>query len=265
MLIHGPSLRGAAAGGKSIRYSAEATALFGRMTTQPNAARKALIDAIYTAGKQDGWLTKLDGLWIMAAHDAQAARLNWVSTSFNLTAVASPTFTVDKGYKSDGAAAYLDTNFNPTTASSPKYLQDSASMFVFPYEDVAQSINDMSLIGSNFSLLTTRNASDQFQARSNYSAYSAMSFAATNSKVMAGWSRTTSSLTTAYRDGASVGTSPNPSAALISGNIGLLRGAGASFTTRGLAMACLGAGLTAGDVSAANTAIKSFLQTIGAV
>ncbi len=113
-------------------YSEEALALFAQMSVAPSEARKAVIDALIVSLKNTGIWTKLDVLYLFAAHDAQAARLNWIEPagSFNATAVNSPTFTVDRGYAGDGATSYLNSNFNPTAAAG-QYALDSAHIGVW--------------------------------------------------------------------------------------------------------------------------------------
>ncbi len=102
-------------------------ALVARMTVAPSTDRKRamvrLIASLLTAGVWD----RLDALWLTAAHDAQAARLNWIADRYNLTAINSPAFTVDRGYKGDGSAAYLTTGFIGGGASD-KSQQDSATV-----------------------------------------------------------------------------------------------------------------------------------------
>jgi hypothetical protein len=99
-------------------YSAEATALFAQMSSQPNATRKGHIDTLITAMKTASIWTKFDFLYVMAAHDEQAGRLNWISPGTNtLTAVNSPTFTADQGFLGNGSNAHLTTGIamNGTT------------------------------------------------------------------------------------------------------------------------------------------------------
>lgn len=108
-------------------YSVEALALFARMSVQPDATRKALINDRIKALKASGAWGKLDFLHFEAAHDAQAARLNWVSSSYDLITIAGPVFTVDRGYAGDGATSYLQVSgYNPSAA--PKMVQNSAHM-----------------------------------------------------------------------------------------------------------------------------------------
>lgn len=98
------------------RFEREARNLFARFTTPPTSDRARLINALIKTLKQCGAWAKLDVLYILAAADAQSSLLNWVATSFNLTAVASPTFAADRGYTGNGSSMRLDTGFNPSTA-----------------------------------------------------------------------------------------------------------------------------------------------------
>lgn len=110
----------------AVSYDPATTALIARMTTPPSGARAALIDACIRSLKVAGVWDKLDFLYFQAAHDAQAALLNWVSSSFDATAVNSPTFTTDRGYAPNGSTSYLNTNWIPSASSL--FLQNSGSI-----------------------------------------------------------------------------------------------------------------------------------------
>ncbi|ODT85695.1 hypothetical protein [Phenylobacterium sp. SCN 70-31] len=100
--------------------NAEAAALFARFEADPGPARRTLIDACIGALKTGGVWAKLDAFYMLAAHDAQAARLNWVQDAFNLQpgGAGTLTFTPDVGCENGGTAAYLDTGFNDLTGSA---------------------------------------------------------------------------------------------------------------------------------------------------
>lgn len=98
---------------------AETSALALRFTADPGDARRGLIDDCIGELKAEGLWAKLDAFYMMAAHDAQAARCNWRQDAFNLTPVNGPTFEADLGYTGVPAAqAYLDTGFNDLTGSA---------------------------------------------------------------------------------------------------------------------------------------------------
>lgn len=127
MLGVGLSLWNAALMGDS--YEPEAAALFARMTTQPDAARKTAIDTLIKALKTAGIWSVLDTFYWLAAHNAQASLLNWIDASYDLVIAGTPAFVADRGYTGNGVNAYLNTVFNPSTASG-KYAQNDASVFV---------------------------------------------------------------------------------------------------------------------------------------
>ncbi len=70
-----------------------------RMDVPPAHARISLIDRAISDLIDAGVWARLDCLWAIAAHDAQAARLNWKGPGANdLSPVNDPIFTVDGGY-----------------------------------------------------------------------------------------------------------------------------------------------------------------------
>ena len=116
-------------------FSDEATALFAAMSVQPDAARKALINSFIVALKTAGIWSELDLLYVMAAHDAQAAQLNWKAPAANtLSPQNSPTFTTDRGYQGNGTTSYLTagTNFSALT----NYQQNDAVLGVWSLTDL---------------------------------------------------------------------------------------------------------------------------------
>ncbi len=93
---------------------AETDALIARMTVAPTATREGHINTLIKGLKDDGLWAKLDGLWVCAAHDKQAALLNWKSTSFTLPDNAGDTLVDSVGLQSDlGTSDVWDTGFSP--------------------------------------------------------------------------------------------------------------------------------------------------------
>ncbi|RYD91930.1 MAG: hypothetical protein EOP61_26620 [Sphingomonadales bacterium] len=138
-----------------------AAALIARMSEAPGAARVSLIDAAVRALKAGGVWEKLDCCWVMAAHDAQAGRLNWKGAANMLTALGGmPGFTADRGYQGDGATQLLDTGFIPGTGVT---LQDSHHLSVWclseAYDNIAQ-------IGSDTLSIAVRTSIDTIATRS---------------------------------------------------------------------------------------------------
>lgn len=101
---------------------AEATAFLARNGNANATITSNLICGMVT---DTDW-AKFDALWIMATDTQAHALLNAVSSSFALTATNSPTFTANTGF-TGVATAFLNTNYNPTTASG-LYVQNSGSI-----------------------------------------------------------------------------------------------------------------------------------------
>lgn len=107
----------------------DALALIARMAVQPDKPRAKLIETLVKDLKSSGVWQALDGLYIMAAHDAQAARLNWRGDLLNLTPGAAPAFTADRGYQGDGGSAYLA--IDNADANAIRFTESSASIGVW--------------------------------------------------------------------------------------------------------------------------------------
>ena len=107
---------------------AETKALLLRMDVQPTAERQIAINKVVKELKKAGIWSKLDALWICAAHNEQAAKLNWIKDAHNLTkgGTGDLYFTVDKGFKSNLTSTYLNTNYTPST-DGDKYKLDDAT------------------------------------------------------------------------------------------------------------------------------------------
>ena len=89
-------------------YEPEALALFDRMSVRPDADRRAAISGLISALKASGLWASFDAFYVLAAHSAQAALLNWVAPAADLIAVNSPAFIADRGYKGNGTTSDLD-------------------------------------------------------------------------------------------------------------------------------------------------------------
>ena len=113
-------------------FGAHATAYLAR-TSGLDATYINAFGAYIDGLDADNLFSKFDVLYWYGHQDSTNAQLNLVSTSFNATIHGSPTFTADRGFTGvDGSTTvYIDPGFNPTTASSPKYVQNSAHISVW--------------------------------------------------------------------------------------------------------------------------------------
>ncbi len=99
----------------------------------------------------DGVWSKLDVLQIYATQNSTMALLSLVSSTYNGTIHGSPTFTADRGFTGVDASAtdFIYSNFNPLTATSPLYVQNSAHISAWALTNVTSSSSGGSVIGAN--------------------------------------------------------------------------------------------------------------------
>jgi hypothetical protein len=118
--------------GGGVFVTPQALAVVNAFTTPPTEARRNLvIDTVNKLATSTIW-AKLDVFYMLAAADAQAARVNWKQPgTYDASVVGSPVFGVDTGYNSaSNIANYLNTNFNPSSSTRVQ-SQDSAHMGVW--------------------------------------------------------------------------------------------------------------------------------------
>lgn len=91
---------------------ADALTLIAAMSPTPDNDRQLLINETIVALKAAGIWSLLDELWFFAAHSAQAGLLGWKRYK-DCTAVSSPNFVADRGYRGNGTDSYINTNYAP--------------------------------------------------------------------------------------------------------------------------------------------------------
>lgn len=105
----------------------QTAALVAAMSTPPTAARKSLIDATIRSLIVSGVWARCDAIYVLAAHNSQAARLNWKTPGTNtLTVINSPVFTTDRGYTGDAVSAALSATY-----AGSNYTQNDCSISCF--------------------------------------------------------------------------------------------------------------------------------------
>lgn len=245
-------------------YEAEATALFARFTTPPDDVRKGLINTCIKSLKDAGVWSKLDALYVTAAADAQAARRNWIADQFNLLAVNSPTFTVDRGYAGDGSSSYLATGWDPAT-NGAAYQQNSASLFAWSRTDTR--VDGAPIIGGdasgggaayinpwNLSIDSVSHGLNSTGANSGAPG-SATGFFLLSRESAAGYA--------IYRNQTHLATRTIASGSPTITDFRLL-GSSGGLSARQVANGGFGGGVSVGEEAALYTAILTYLQAVGA-
>lgn len=117
------------------------------MSVTPSIKRTLVIDNTILMLKRNNLFNKLSLLYFLAAHDAQAARINVTNPSQSLNVTGSPTFNLNQGYSSSGSANYLTTPNN--ISDFPAITQNSNHVSVWCFNNVNGSFED---VGSNTGL-----------------------------------------------------------------------------------------------------------------
>lgn len=117
--------------------------------TLPSAGQQVKQNQLMLDLKAGGIWSKLDTLRVYATDGSSSfALIDWKRLAL-CTAVNSPTFTTNKGFKGNGTSSYIDTNFNPNTAvGSFNYKLNNASFGCWVYEDRTVNVYVQGLLGS---------------------------------------------------------------------------------------------------------------------
>lgn len=244
-------------------YSPEAATLFAAMTGEPDATRKGVIDTLIRSLKSAGVWTLNGVLYLTAAHDSQAAGLNWKLPGTNtLTPVNAPSFVADRGYTGNGT----NTKLLPGFASRdviPGYSQDSAHASFWSRTDLNTNTADVGTGTSGQLFLVPRSAGN-FNSRINNS--TSISVAVADSLGHFLVTRRASTDAESYKDGASVQTSAAASSSITGADeVEFLTATAVSgFSSRQDAMFSLGSGMTDAQVTAFYDALLVYMQAVGA-
>jgi hypothetical protein len=246
-----------------INWQPETRALVAAMTAPPSTARVATIDALVVALKAAGIWNLTDCLWVTAAHDSQAARLNWINPATNtLSPLNAPTFTTDKGYTGDGATSLLT---GPNLSSfGGGYALNSAHIGVWVGTDVGES--GKFDIGATLERINSRGSGGSATLTQTRANDATTSSAAGTVATAIGHSLFTRSVSTSYdvyKNGASLGTVSVTTTSITNGAINLC-GGGGSFSTKRIAAGHVGVALTPTQIAALYNALNNYMTAVGA-
>lgn len=241
--------------------------LVGAMTTKPNPARIALIDRTIRSLVSSGVWGKLDDIAFIAAHTSQAGYLNWKSPGTNTIteSAAGGTFTADRGYLSDGTA-YLDTNYNPTSASG-NFTQNSASYGVWSRTDAQSNLVQVGTSSEAEARLIFRRSTstaDAMSARVNDGNNDQSTVTIPASTGLLAADRPSSSVKRFFRNGAQVGADvTRNSTGLLNSNVFLGSNNG-TISAYQFAAFFAGASLSAAEHAAFYATVLAYMQGVGA-
>lgn len=122
--------RTAVSGGFDADYQAVLNYATSQGYTLPSAGQQTLQNQLLLDLKNAGIWNKLDSFRVYATNGSSSyALIDWKRLVL-CTAVNSPTFTTNVGYKGDGTSSYINSNFTPST-NGVNYSLDSASIFAY--------------------------------------------------------------------------------------------------------------------------------------
>lgn len=262
---------GAGASGRALLPATRA--FIDRMAVKPTAKRRRLIDKLMRSVQASGAADQMDALHVIAAHDAQAARLNWLSDQYDLTAVNSPTFVVDRGYKGNGTSSYLLSPANPRTLhnnAAAKLKRDGAHMALWRLTSGYTAVKGLMGCREGASLFfdIVQFGATAFAARPNSGPERGLITVPATPGLLT-MSREGATSAAYYWNGAPLTTlaeasvmPPNTTMAILAQNV---TGEGPSaFAPDQIAFASFGGALTATQAAGLYAAIRAYLLAIGA-
>lgn len=238
-----------------VPIRAETWAVVGAFTATPDLRRVFLIDTMIDKLIDSGVWARADLLYVLAAHDEQAARINWISPGTgDLTAVNSPSFTVDEGFTGDGTSSYLS---GPSLG--PKYTLNSAS--VWTWVDAAGLVDGTSIRTSSggMSYLFPGRTNGNLHVRPNSDTNLTRTVATAGG--LSAWDRPDATTAAVYRDGVMLGAAAANSSVGFSGTLQLLRG----FGGVPVMAAGVGGSLSSTEHAALYDALRRYLTGVGAL
>jgi hypothetical protein len=204
----------------------------------------------------------LDLFYVLAAHDSQAARLNWKNPgTFTAAGVNSPVFETDRGYTGDGSSSRLRTLYTPST-DGVNFIQDSASVWVWSRTNAQSNAVIGANGGTNRTDIILRNASDQRFGRVN-SNTAAAATSITESSGFFGLTRRESTTLRTFRNGSLIDTDAATSTTINNAEQWICGANSTGFSTQQVAVAAWGGGMTDLE-SAFYNAVNTYMQAVGA-
>jgi hypothetical protein len=245
---------------------ADARTLVAAMSVAPSSGRAQLISTTIKALKAAGLWTLIDALYLTAAHDSQAALLNWKNPgTWTLAPTNSPTFTVDRGYQGDGATSYLSaTGYNPSTAGGA-YAQDSALIGAWMHQATTVSGSFEAAIGNGTARIGTNAGPSTYATRVNDATGMNASPATLTAAHWAG-RRLSSAGKDMWRNGVQYMATDVSASTAVTATFRLLANSNpGGFSNGRIAAAYTGGGLTDVQMAAMHAVLFAYMQGVGVV
>ena len=250
-------------------YDTSTVRLMTQMPFQQTQQRKILIDSTIRKLKTAGIWDKLDVLYVFAAADTGAAKVNWKPSAYSCSLIGSLTFITDKGFKTS-TNKYINSNYDFSTAANKfKSLDASFGGWIF------DQTNDQNL-NYNFGASNVSSGNNAFLT-TYYNSGGRKTVVALNtaSNVLGSGGfaglfsfsrRGANKYIVRYRDGVYVDSTSSEEKGTPSGKcyIGCLNsdGTATGFSTNGISLFFAGAGLTNAQQVSLYTIINAYLSAV---
>ena len=253
-------------------HSAQALAYLARTVGGNEGGNGANIATLIDGLVSDGVWAKLDALYVLAQQNATDALLNLVGTSYGMTTVGllkdvpslrSAPFTSYVGF-GPFVAQYLATGFNPSTATSPQFTQNSASFGVWTIASVVEPVSQMgnSIAGSSGESHIYNDFTDgNFYARLNNATVGGVPVPGTKGLFVG--DRASSSAVVPYWNGTAQASQSSTSQAPLNSPFDVGAATGAGSTGQQLSAAFIGASLGAAGQLALYNRLRTYMTSIG--
>jgi hypothetical protein len=232
--------------------------------TPPARARAFRLDDLVSALEAAGVWARLGALYVAAAGDAQAARVNLRTPGLHdLSPVNGPVFSADVGWSGDGADAWLDTGLS-ASALADGGTGIAAGVWLAANPSPGTSQFPLGPLDGDETLsMVISSSTGNFSARVGASALAAFGQA----PAVTGHfcvSRTSTTQVSGYHNGLLLAAPASSFTGYANGSTGLLRRYG-NFHSGTVAAAWLGKGLDGGQVAALHAALATYLGQTGGV
>lgn len=250
--------------------SAEYDTVYSAMTTKPTGDTATWQDDMVYSLDSAGYFDRMDVLYIFATTDNgnSEALINWIHPgTYNATNVSSTSWTALEGFTGDGAADYLNTNYNPSTGTN-NFVLNSGTLGIYIRTNVTTAgMTDIGARNGGTDGRSFLQATNGTNANININQGSSFDSGNTNSNGFYIMTRTGATTLILYENGSAIATGATPSDELTNRDIyiGATNDAGTanSFSTRQYAIAFAMNGCSSGDVSGLNTIFERYMDRLG--
>ena len=252
-------------------HSAQALAYLARTVGGNEGGNATNIATLIDGLVSDGVWAKLDCLYVLAQQNEADAKLNLIGTSYGLTQVGALekpgprtgtlVFTPYQGFSGFNTAnSYLSTGFNPATAPSPHFIQNSGSSSGWVYTPGGGALIGTST-NAGYTILVPNAFGSLYADINNTSDTTIVYFLGTGLIVV---DRTSATNIDIYENGAHAGSGSQSSAPPYSTNVLIGNRAELDLSYAGtICAAFIGASLGAAGQLALYNRLRTYMTSIG--